>query len=167
MDYVAYQDGTYSDAYCTSVIVMRNVGPDDITVQVEWFHLISGSLGHYEKLVPAGSSRNIVANNTVRSRPFTGGASAGFAEFHGHANVHADDPRVHVSSYMVCRDETGASTNLLSVNSIGASPVGATLQYFQAGLPAEWTPPVAEPDNCRVRLRLSANRVQIASLLLQ
>jgi hypothetical protein len=145
VDYVTYQEGTYSDAYCTSVVVMRNVGPNDITFQVEFFDYISGSMGYYEKVVSAGDSRNIVANNTVRSRPFTGGASALFSEFAGHATVHADDPRVHVSSYIVCRDGTGQPTNILSVSYVGGCPVGATADYFTAGMPQDRTPPTVEP----------------------
>jgi hypothetical protein len=49
------------------------------------------------------------------------------------------------SGYLVCRTGAGFTT-LASITAVDAYPVGATAQYFQAAVPATWTPPMAEPE---------------------
>ena len=74
------------------------------------------------------------------------GDVVGLDDFWGYASVHADDPRVHVSAYVICRDGTIGTTNIVGMTQIGTSPVGATMEYFQAGMPMNWAPPMAVPE---------------------
>jgi hypothetical protein len=62
-------------------------------------------------------------------------------DFQGYALVNADDPRVFVSAHMFC-EKSGS----MSFASIPAYPVGATLEYFQAGMPMMGMPPMAIPQ---------------------
>ena len=145
VDYAIEATGGFN-TFCTTSVVTRNVTSASITTQVEWFDWVTGSLGYLEQTVPAGSMRVIAADGEVLMWPVAGGLVSGLADFFGYANVNADDPRVHVSAYVICRDNTGVSANLVALTPVGTSPVGATAQYFQAGMPASWTPPMAVPE---------------------
>jgi hypothetical protein len=46
-----------------------------------------------------------------------------------------------------CRDATGIAANIVSDQTIPAYPVGTTADFFQAGMPMSWTPPMAEPES--------------------
>ena len=48
-----------------------------------------------------------------------------------------------VSAYQVCRTATGFSSDLVSVTNIPCYPVGDTLSYFQAAVPALGGAPLA------------------------
>ena len=60
--------------------------------------------------------------------------------------MHADDPRIEVASFQYCRDGIGGGQNIASITQVPVYPVGATMEYFQAGMPTTWTPPMAEPE---------------------
>jgi hypothetical protein len=61
--------------------------------------------------------------------------------------VHADDPRILASAAIVCRDAAGSgATNIEAMTDVATFPVGATMEYFQAGMPVSWTPPMAAPE---------------------
>jgi hypothetical protein len=51
-----------------------------------------------------------------------------------------------VPAFEWCRSGTGAAATSLTFRDLPAYPVSATMEFFQAGMPAEWTPPVVEPE---------------------
>jgi hypothetical protein len=143
VDYAGVQTGTWYNTYCTSLVVVRNLTGGVVRVQVEWFEFEGASLGYTQVDVIAGGRGVVVANQTdIKSHPFSGSYDSALGEFHGYANVHADDPRVHASANLICRDGTGSSTHIVAITSIGTSPVGSSREFFLAGSPGGWSPAV-------------------------
>lgn len=142
VDYVA-EANAIENTYCVTSVVVRNVTSTAVEAQVEWFVWDGSSKGYTQVTLQPGRMRVVTSNNDISARPFSG-LSAEMSGFVGHANVHADDPRVHASAYFTCRDATGTSANLVAMMPIGTSPVGTTMEYFQAGMPATWAPPMVE-----------------------
>ncbi len=119
-----------------------------LDVQVEFFSDTGVSMGAYVG-VPHGAPgvrTTYVTDSEVTPIWTVVDGDADLSNFTGSAVVHSDDPRILVTAFEWCRSGTGAATTLLSVRDLPAYPVGATLEYFQAGMPATRTPPVAAPD---------------------
>jgi hypothetical protein len=143
VDHAVNMEG-YVNTYCATSIVVLNVTSAPVLTQVEWFDNTTGSVGYLEATVPAGRMRVFMTDVDVYP-VIVGGIGLGMDFFVGNANVHAKDPRIHVSAYITCRDGTGiGSANVVALTSVGTAPVGATAEFFQAGMPASWTPPMAE-----------------------
>jgi hypothetical protein len=121
--------------YCTTTVVVNNRAPGAVVIQVEWFRYDGLSYGYSGKTLSADNSYNFWADTDVNPSPFGNGISADLGAFVGYATVHADDPRILVSAYVVCRDGTGTAAHLIGVSEVAAFPVGETLDYFQAGSP--------------------------------
>jgi hypothetical protein len=73
-----------------------------------------------------------------------GGTLSGTGYLIGYATVHAEDPRITTSAYLVCREARTGYVPVEAITTIPAFPVGATAEYFVAGMPVNWTPPMAE-----------------------
>jgi hypothetical protein len=96
------------------------------------------TLGAYESYtaITIGSSLD------VNVGPYWYDDSVASADFSGYALVGADDPRIMVSAFQFCRSSTGYSGAFVrSHTDIPVFPVGATTEFFQAGVPATWSPP--------------------------
>jgi len=146
VDFAVKSSNATYEAYCVTSVIGRNLSPSELTFQVEWFQN-SGSLGYNEYSIPAGSTGTVTTGFTPLPYPFLWGVYSDLAVFTGYANVHADDPRVHVSAYMVCRDAPGTTGKIVGMTTVGVSPVGASAEFFQAGIPASSaTPRVTTPE---------------------
>ncbi len=64
--------------------------------------------------------------------------------FDGYALVNADDPRILVAAMLRCGEKDAKLP--LTINNIPAYPVGVTAEFFRAGMPAAWTPPMVAPE---------------------
>ena len=135
VDFALKKSSDTYDTYCVTSVIGRNLSPSELTFQVEWLD-DTGSLGYNECLIPAGRTRTVTTGFTPLSYPFLWGVYSDLTEFTGNANVHADDPRVHVSAYIVCRDAPATTGKIVGMTTVGVSPVGASAEYFQAGIPA-------------------------------
>jgi hypothetical protein len=101
-------------------------------------------VGIATKTVLPGHPDVFMTDNDVQLDPFILDVYADAGEFDGYAHVNADDPRIVVTAMMRCGDN---DLHLpVTITSIPAYPVGATAEYFQAGIPPAWTPPIAEPE---------------------
>jgi hypothetical protein len=136
--------------HCGTAIVVTNSSNSTVDVQVEWFNYAGSSHGLHQRSID-GMSQNVWVTGTAISgpdtdyRPFEYDSLANIPDIlGGYARVHANDPRIQVAAFQYCRDGTGITKDIMSITNIPAFPVGATAEYFQAGMPATWTPPMAE-----------------------
>jgi len=132
---------------CMTVVQVINTGPTAVDTDVEWFSVGGSSLYLGSATVGAGRTRGWVTDLEVDPGPFQIHSDADLPNFSGgYAHVNADDPRVLASAFRVCREGTGTAA-LISIGTIPVHAVGATAEYFQAGLPMmRGGPPVAAPD---------------------
>lgn len=126
---------------CVTVVSVRNLGPNgDTLVEVEFFNHNGTSEGLGGRFVPPGDRRVFYTAPDVSPGPFSAWVdSPDFAlidtgSFVGFANVNATDPRIYADAHIVCRDGTGSGTNITGLTQVAAAPVGATLDFFQAGI---------------------------------
>ncbi len=133
---------------CSTAIAVTNTTGSSVDVEVEWMAggvslaLRPRSVLSYATTVwiPDGAS-------AVNNVPWYAHDVASIVDFMGSALVTADDPRILVSAFQYCRSGIGyAGPTILSQTNIPAYPVGATAEYFVAGMPATWTPPKAAPE---------------------
>ncbi len=133
---------------CLPIVSVRNIGPSSTEVTVDWSDHNSTSAHSSTFSVAGGATGNWGLKRlgiTNYSEPFViqhwGSISS---NFRGSVHVQSDDPRISVAAFLRC-DTAPADRLPASVNSLPADPVGATLEYFLAGMPAEWRPPVEGP----------------------
>jgi hypothetical protein len=149
----AFDDDVSGNNECATVVNLLNTAPVSVSIDVEFYDDNPSLVGTASLSLAPGDSHNVVTYAASLSYPipfkydsyvFTGDFVGGFAEVHG------DDPRILVSAFMTCRKDGGAvNTNALELRgmtNVPAFPIGATMEYFQAGLPATWTPPLVEPE---------------------
>jgi hypothetical protein len=138
---VNYTSSGYPD--CVTVVSVVNFGPTATSVDVEFFREVGAPAGLATKSVSAGQAGVFITDSTdIQSQPFVGDVWAYTGDFDGYALVNADDPRIIVTAMLRCGDNTHPLP--VAITNIPAVPVGATMDYFQAGMPATWTPPMAE-----------------------
>jgi hypothetical protein len=139
-----------SDTYCSAAVVVTNASTSDVAIEVEWVTDYGGSMALDSNTAQPYRSRVFGLDQTsvsVNERPWVFSTETVTSSFHGYALVTADDPRIIVSAFQYCRSGTGSSgPTIVAQTNIPAYPVGATAAYFQAGLPVNWTPPMAEPE---------------------
>jgi hypothetical protein len=133
-----------SDTFCGTAVAVTNTTTQIVNVEVEWMDRFGSSKG-VSSLVTAAYLTRVsgVQGNaaTINNVPFFHTDYILTTDFTGYALVTADDPRIMVSAFQYCRSDTGYSTaTVLSQTNIPAYPVGATADYFRAGIPAEWPP---------------------------
>ena len=128
---------------CITLIHVANPGSSAVSVDVEWFNASGSTEALRTASVSAYTSKSFVTDDQVNPAPFFQSNTADLENFSsGYANVNADDPRIVVSAYLICKDGIGTS-NLVSMSLVPAYPMGATAEYFQAGMPADWSPPAS------------------------
>jgi hypothetical protein len=143
---IAHLEGV-ANRYCGSQVIVKNLTNSTVTVEVEWFHSGGGAAAidtgsiYFQKQASFATSLDIRPVMNVNQ-------VSDIAEItHGFVNVHASDPRILVSAIYYCNSTTGNAAANVSMMNVPAYPVGATAQYFQAGMPARWTAPMAEPES--------------------
>ena len=137
---------------CGTAIIVTNDTSSSVTVEVEWFSWSGSSQALRPLALPGQQSLIWVSGRdwstpSVDYRPFVADDFAGAIGFIGFARVHATDPRIEVAAFQYCRDGLDQGKNIMSITNIPASPVGATAEFFQAGIPATWMPPIAAPES--------------------
>jgi hypothetical protein len=151
VSWAALETGDF-DTWCSTAIVVANTTAAAVNVEVEWMSSGGSSLALKPAAVP-GYQQAVWIPDTlipdVNPVPWfaTEFMDPGIADFKGFALVTATDPRIMVSAFQFCRSTSGVSgAVVVSQTNIPAYPVGATMEYFQAGMPVNWTPPMAEPE---------------------
>jgi hypothetical protein len=142
----AHENVDSDETYCSTVVSVLNVTSATVNVDVEWMWWNDDSEARRPMAVPARSMMQWATNDEINLSPHYADDVANLAILHGYANVNADDPRILVTATVLCRDGTAAGAKIVSQNDVPAFPVGATAQFFQAGMPATWTPPMTAPD---------------------
>ncbi len=149
----AIESAATATTFCGTAIVVTNASASPLDIQVEWFDYLGNSmalrpilgLGKFTQAIWV--SGVTTASSGIDYRPFNPDDWAGIGSIAaGFARVHADDPRIEAAAFQYCRDGLGITANIMSITNIPAFPVGATMEYFQAGMPATWTPPMAVPE---------------------
>ena len=140
------EDGAQDDSYCSTVITVRNLTPNTVDIEVEWINWSATQYVLRLLSVPGKRMRHWVTDDQINIRPYYLGDNADLGPWTGYANVHASDPRILVSAAMLCREGTAAGAKVLANRGINAYPVGSTVEFFQAGMPAAWTPPMVVPE---------------------
>jgi hypothetical protein len=144
----AFENVNSNATFCTTVVSVLNATASPINVEVEWLHWGGTSQALRPKQLPASQLLHWVSDHQINIWPYFPDDDAGLVGFAGYVNVHADDPRILVTAVMMCRDDTFA-TPLAKIrvhDTIPAFPVGVTMEYFQAGMPATSTPPTVGPE---------------------
>jgi hypothetical protein len=133
-------------AYCATVISVRNLTDSSVSVDVEWINWDNDSLALRNHSLAARTLLQWATDDTVVVYPYWVDDDADIGGMIGYANVNADDPRILVTATVLCRDGDSVTSKFVSQNEIPAFPVGATMEFFQAGMPASWTSPLALPE---------------------
>lgn len=131
---------------CFTALTLTGVSPTSIAVEVEFFNNSAVSLGTVSTTAFSERTTTVrtISGGGWTPSPFVSNAAVNTGNFTGgYARVHADDPRVLVGAFYKCREEFGG---IRSLSGIPVFPVGATAEYFRAGMPATWTPPMAAPE---------------------
>jgi hypothetical protein len=144
----AFHDHDSTNSICGTAVSVRNIAPTTVSVDVEWFDHAGVSMGLSTRAISSEQLQVFWTNDNVHLHPFTAdGTVTDTSDFAGWANVNAEDPRVLASAAIVCRDVAGAGTSdIEAMVGVPTYPVGATMEYFQAGMPMHWRPPMATPE---------------------
>jgi len=147
--YAMLLDNNESD--CVTVINVHNLAPSSTTVDVQWLDTDSLSVALRSQALAPGKHLNLIPM-------FSGGSIDSSSDpfiyvdwvevlgnFEGSARVFSDDPRVSVTAFLKC-DTSPSDSDPSSIAHIPCDPIGATMEYFQAGMPADWPPPMALPE---------------------
>jgi hypothetical protein len=146
---VSFAAENTSLSFCGTAVVVTNLTSDTLDVEVEWVDDNGDRyVLDYGFIDPLDSDRWIT-DDEVLNYPFQWNQNANLGDFRGYAIVYASDPRVMASAFLYCRSGTGASTSLVSISNIPTFPVGATLDLFQAAVPAMGGAPVVEVPESR------------------
>jgi hypothetical protein len=137
---------------CIPIIFVSNLGPSSATVDVEWFDKYAGSKDlHTDTLGPGvGQTWTLyITGSSTFSAPFlTNNWRPTDIGFEGSAQVHSNEARIAVDAFLRC-DTLPVDVNPSIITNLPADPVGVTMDFFQAGMPAGWTPAtthLAEPE---------------------
>jgi hypothetical protein len=155
VSWASYETGSY-DTYCATAVIVTNPTKNHMIAEVEWLDRQGVSQGRNAHILsPYRQKASTSFNNlaAINGLPFTWDASCpqgcdvSNPEFTGYALVTADDPQIMVSAFQFCRTGAGwGVTGVLAQTNIPAYPVGATMEFFQAGMPMNWTPPLVVPE---------------------
>ena len=121
--------------FCATVVVVTNTTNKTVSAELEWFSAPGLLLDTESFSLTALQSKTVGTDDEVLVGPFTMTMNSGQADFTGFAQVYANDPRIMVSAYLICRDSVGATQNLTAMLSVPTFAVGETLEYFQASAP--------------------------------
>jgi hypothetical protein len=132
--------GNYT--YCSTAIAVTNTTGQSVNIEVEWMDRFGNSRGLRFRIAPSHQTQvwTVGGNGVaINNSPWAANDFLTVTDFLGYALVTASDPRIMVSAFQYCRTGTGYSgATVLSQTGIPAYPVGATAEYFQAGMPGGW-----------------------------
>jgi hypothetical protein len=135
------------DTYCGTAVIVTNAANTSVDIDVEFMKDNGSSVGralHTLGVYESYTAITVGSTLSINVGPYWFNDQVASPDFSGYALVGADDPRIMVSAYQFCRSTTGYSGAFVrSHTNIPAFPVGSTAEFFQAGMPATWTPPVA------------------------
>ena len=142
---------------CATVIMVSSASPTSMNVQVSFFGQTDVLVGGASALLLPESVQAFATSGGSGGPsgpvggPFVADNSASTGNFNsGFARVYSDDPRILVAAFLTCRrDQQNAFEQINAVRgfmNIPAFPVGATAQFFQAGMPAASSSPMAMPE---------------------
>jgi len=149
-----------SDTHCGTSILVTNPTSGLVKVEVEYFEsLIGASLGYSPLSIGGGEvvtfwpveqevGTYIMVNQSPLASNFQVIVEIG--DFDGRATVHADDPRIIVTAFMVCRTANGIETGqtIVGLVNLPTFAVQDTLSFYQASMPANRpSTPVALPES--------------------
>lgn len=145
--HAALMDNSSTD--CLTIITVRNLSTSATTVEIEWFNVNAVAVGMSSGTIPPSAHMNFTTYHpsfSVNSTPFTFANWLLVAsDFEGSAQVHSSDPRISVAAFLKC-DASPSDYDPSSITNVTCDPVGATAEYFVAGMPAGWAPPMAVPE---------------------
>lgn len=121
--------------FCMTMVVVMNTTSKSVSAELEWFSAPGSLLVTESFTLSALQVKYVGTDNEVLIGPFGLDVDSDQNDFTGYANVYADDPRIVVSAYLICRDASGDSANLTAMLPIPTFAVGETLDYFQAATP--------------------------------
>jgi hypothetical protein len=138
----------YAESACTTLVIVENHAPTAIDVDIDWYSFAHSFQGSHQATILAARSDcfGVFENGETFSGAPYFGVWIPLAEFQGTAEVHASDPRITVTAFLHC-DSVPVDNDPTVVNTLSAQPVGASLQYYMAGMSPDWTPPVAPPED--------------------
>jgi len=133
---------------CMTFIKVQNLSGSSVSVDVEMYGFGGSFLENISASVSTSGTGWWATDDVIKPEPFKVDHSADLANFYGgYAKVFADDPRILVSAYHLCRTGTGPSSELISIDSIPSYATGASMEFFQAGMPTmAGDPSVAGPE---------------------
>jgi hypothetical protein len=135
-----------AETWCSTAVVVTNTTAASVTVEVEWMQSAGTAIVLNSKQL-SGYQAGVWGLDGINNLPWAVDHMNAIVDFKGYALVTANDPRIMVSAFQYCRTDSSPTTaTVLAHTNIPAYPVGATMEYFQAGMPATWTPPMVEPD---------------------
>lgn len=121
---------------CSTAVFVHNLSGATLAYELEVFSAVGNSLVNNTGTI--GIDTVVFGTTTsgtghVSFKPFGLSSGLNTEELpNGHAELRTPDPRVHASAYLVCRESLNGA--LLSITPLAVTPVGATLEYFQAGV---------------------------------
>jgi hypothetical protein len=138
---------------CLTAINLVSMAPGSVSVEVVFLDDDGLSVGTTSFSLATGNPHSSAAvAGTGNFWPLSAGSFINTGFFvGGFARVYADDPRVLATAFLQCKDGAAAGVgsafqDVHSHANIPAFPVGTTAQYFTAGMPATWTPPIVLPE---------------------
>jgi hypothetical protein len=132
--------------YCATIVTIRNLTAAQINVDVEWVNWDGTQLAMRRLAMGPNKMLQWITSAGIDVSPHYADDDANLAVLLGYARVYAADPRILATSTLLCREGTAADSPIHVHDTIATYPVGATAEFFQAGMPATWSPPMVEPE---------------------
>lgn len=139
-----HQTGGYN-TFCGTAVTVTNLTGSTVNAKVNFLGFLGNSLA-VEEISLAAYDPDVVITNLDVEPGIADVSDAELVAFQGYALVYSDDPRIMVAGRIYCRDGLGILAAVVSDHMVPAYPVGTTAQYFQAGMPVNWAPPMAAPE---------------------
>jgi hypothetical protein len=140
-----HESGNFN-TYCGTEVVVTNLTGSPVEAKVEFLNSGGASEGVSAISLAAFDPDNVITNLNVEPGVTDIVGYLALGDFQGYALVYADDPRIMATARIYCRDATGSAANVVSDQMVPAYPVGASAEFFKAGMPGSWTPPMAKPE---------------------
>lgn len=136
--------------FCSTVVSVLNMTNGSVTVEVEWTTDGGPSRALVTRQIFAHQMYRFATDDEINLQPFAPQSSANLKDMSGYARVHSTEHRILASAALVCRDGTASDSNLLVLNAIATTPIGNTMEFFRAGMPAPGEPQqLADPEPTR------------------
>jgi hypothetical protein len=136
--------------FCGTAIIVTNETASTVSTEVQWVFFNSTPVDQASTTIDPEAQKIFVTGSSASQpdidySPFSPDDWAELGIYLGYARIYADDPRIHVAAFQYCRDGVGSGKNIVSITNIPTDPVGATMEYFTAGMPAAEPGRVAKP----------------------